>query len=122
MNDLGPFLAGIEISLYRKRIFRGNVCVRPDSAVQQVPGVSRAFAVRFRQGAMIEILRENAITRVSPNGSAISRRAICLPFGAATACDQTALSVRGPLGPHVDDSVYGVAPQIVAPGPRITSI
>ena len=58
MNDRASFGTAVEVSLQRERVFGGNRCVRPESAVQEVPGIVARGAVQFGQRAMIEVLGE----------------------------------------------------------------
>ncbi len=83
MYDGGAFLARIEISLNCERIARGNLAIRPETAMQEIPIVLPGTAAHGGQGTVVEIIRENAIVCFFLDGSAILHRALRLSLRAS---------------------------------------
>src|SRR5580704_15749547 len=106
MHEDPAFLPVINVSLSYQGILRRQSCIRPKTAVQQMPAVVPVLSVEIGQVIVVDVLCENSIAGIFLDFSAV----LCGPEpfcpSAATCGDQAALRVRSALCNNVDYAVH----------------
>jgi len=123
-EGLLAFAAYIEISLQGQAVLGGNLPVGAKTAAQLMPRIAAApIPVEIAQLALIGIFAIDAISPIGSPFPAVLQRGGPLKNIAALRRDQCAGRIGGPFGEKMLMTPFtALAPQIVPPGPRMTSI